>query len=72
MAEFKFFKFVMNSNAFVNVFCDLQESFHTFARCAGTNNRGYRSFFQLELNNSIIIAFAIFFLNRYANVELEE
>ena len=40
MAEFK--SFVINNNAFGNVFCYSQKSFHTFLRCSGkTRNFNY-------------------------------
>ena len=57
-AEFKFF--VMNNDAFGNVFCYSQNSFHTFLRFSGPIVKGYRSFFQL--NYSILI---------YKNIKLK-
>ena len=73
VAEFK--SFVTNNNAFGNVFCNSQKSFHNFATCSGPLNRGYHSFCQL--NNSILIyknikVYIYDFVNWYAIVQLEE
>ena len=70
---------LMNNNAFDDVFCNSQKKFHTFLKCSGPNNRGYRPFFQL--NNSLLIykdlkvtprRYLYDFVNRFDIVALEE
>ena len=51
MAEFKYS--VMDNKALGNVFRNSHNSFHTFLRSSGLNNRGFWSFF--KLNNGIFI-----------------
>ena len=50
-AELRFSLF--NYKEFRYIFRNLQKSFHTFPRCSGPNNWGYRSFF--PLSNGILI-----------------
>ena len=63
---------LIKSQAFGNLFCNSQKSFHTSPGPYNLNNRGYRSFFKLDNGIYKKILRLGYFVNANAIVEFEE